>query len=56
MKVVVIYRWPDGRDEVRYERDADDPDAMKLCREVEACQDRCENLEQECPYRVEFME
>lgn len=44
----VVYRWPDGRDEVRYERPIWDRD---LIREVEAMRAR---LGADCPYRIEY--
>lgn len=44
----VVYRWPDGRDEVRYERPIWD---HGLRHEVEALQKRQGDA---CPYRIEY--
>jgi hypothetical protein len=45
----VVYRWPDGRDEVRYERPIWD---STLRHEVALLQRR---QGAECPYRIEYV-
>lgn len=44
----VIYTWPDGRREVRYERPIDH---RELLEEVRRLQER---LGDECPYSIEY--
>jgi hypothetical protein len=44
-----VYVWPDGREEVRYRRQAGSPDAEKLLEELERLQKRHGAA---CPYRV----
>ena len=45
--IQIIYTWPDGREEVRYERPVGSDDALKLIVEVTDLQCR---HGQECPY------
>ena len=52
--LLIFYRWPDGREELRYERPADSEDARKLLVELEEAWARCELLGEECPYFVTF--
>lgn len=49
---IIVYTWPDGREEVRYRRVSDSPEAKELMDEVDALKVR---LGDECPYsyRVE---
>ena len=45
----IVYRWPDGREEVRYRRPSGSEDAERYIAEVNALQAR---LGPECPYFV----
>lgn len=48
--IEIIYRWPDGRDEVRYRRSVDSRSAKAMILEVERLKER---FGSECPYRIE---
>ena len=48
MTLEIVYRWPNGREEVRYRREPhDSEDAKKLLKELEELKNR---LGEECPY------
>lgn len=51
----IIYRWPDGREEVRYERQLGTEDARRLMAEVEELQARAELMGYESPYSFRFV-
>ena len=48
--IQIIYTWPDGREEVRYERPIDSEDARRVMTEVDEAQARCELLGETCAY------
>jgi hypothetical protein len=52
IEFVVVYRWPDGREEVRYRRPSTSGDAAKLKGEVDALVDRHGG---ECPYSYRYV-
>lgn len=47
--IEVVYRWPDGREEVRYRRPAGSDDGRRLAAEVAALRDRHGD---QCPYFI----
>lgn len=51
----VVYRWPDGREEVRYERPLYTEEARLMMAEVEELQARAEFLGYESPYSFRFV-
>ena len=50
----VIFTWPDGREEVRYERPVGTEDARKLAAEVEELQARAAYTGEESPYSIRY--
>ena len=46
----IVYKWPNGREEVRYRRPAGTEDARSLIAEVEELQARADLLGYENPY------
>ena len=52
----IIYTWPNGREEIRYERSpADGLDATKLMKEVEELQASAELLGEVSPYSIRIV-
>lgn len=49
---VVVYAWPDGREEVRYRRPGRTDSAQKMKDEIDR---KIDELGRECPYRYEFV-
>lgn len=45
--VEIVYRWPDGKEEVRYRRLVHSQEAQRLMNEVDEIKNR---LGRECPY------
>ena len=56
MTVEIVYRWDDGREEVRYRRPHGSDDAKKLMMEVEILADRARLGRYESPYFYRFVE
>lgn len=48
----IVYRWPDGREEVRYRRTYGSLDAINLALQVEARKKVLAISGEECPYFV----
>jgi hypothetical protein len=53
--VEIVYRWPDGREEVRYRRQVGTEDARRLMEEVEELEARAEFFGYETPYSFRFV-
>lgn len=52
--VEIVYRWPDGREEVRYILPIQSTDAIRLMSEVDEIKARLDMLGEECPYFYRF--
>lgn len=50
----IVFRWPDGREEVRYERGLGTNDARLMMAEVDELQARADALGYENPYSYRF--
>lgn len=51
--LVVIYTWPDGREEIRYRRIGFAGSAQGMKDEIDQ---KIEELGDECPYRYDFVD
>lgn len=52
----IVYTWPNGREEIRYERTpADGLEAVKLMKEVEELEGRAELLGYISPYSIRIV-
>lgn len=49
--LVVVYTWPDGKEEIRYRRPAYAKSAQRMKDEIDQ---KIEELGKDCPYRYEF--